>query len=153
MMRFTKLNWRITWYSVLLWVLAFLVASIVIIPWFYLVLPLVIFLTTFYYFRIVEKVQKRRGGKKHESRDMIFMFGLAAALFWFLIITMLNILQIAGFYYFDFLFYFSDFRNWYLYALILLVPVVYSLILENSQKNRRRKNSKSLYYGGTFILK
>lgn len=144
MQKTNKLSWRIAWYSVLIWVLTFIIASFVIIPWFYFVLPLSIILITIYYFKIIDPFKIKRGKRKLAERDRIFIFGLAASLFWFLIITFLNILQIAGFYYFDFLFYFSDFRNWYLYALILLVPVVYSLILEGAAKSKKRKEKNSL---------
>lgn len=141
-----KLNLRIIWYSVFIWILAFFVASFVMIPWFYLVLPASIFLTTVYYFKIIDPFRNRRGRRKFSDRDRIFIYGLAASLLWFLVITILNILQIAGLYYFNFLFYFSDFRNWFLYALILLVPVIYSLILEYlTKKGRRRKNRNSLF--------
>lgn len=143
-----KLSWRITWYSVVIWVLAFFVASFVTIPWFYVVLPLVVVLTTVYYFKIIDPFKNKRGRRKFSDRDRIFVFGLAVSLFWFLIITILNIFQIAGFYYFNFLFYFSDFRNWFLYALILLIPVIYSLILEyQTQRGRKRKHKISLFDG------
>lgn len=136
MQDFTKLNWRTTWYSVLIWVLAFAIAGFVIIPWFYLALAIVISLTTIYYFKILTNAKKKRGRKKIADRDRIFAFGLVVSIFWFFIILLLNFLEIVGFYYFDFTLYFSDFRNWYLYALILLVPVVYSLILGNSRPSR-----------------
>src|SRR3990167_827593 len=145
MKQITKLNWRTIWYSVLIWLLAFIVAGIVIIPWFYFVLPISIILITIYYFKIIDPFKNNRGRKRLREKDRIFIFGLAASLFWFLIITILNILQIAGFYYFDFFFYFSDFRNWYLYALILLVPVIYSLILEDAARGKRRNEKNSLF--------
>ena len=145
MKKTNKLSWRNTWYSVLIWFLAFFIASFVIIPWFYFVLPITITLITIYYFKIINPFKNKKGRARIAERDRIFIFGLAASLFWFLTITVLNVLQIAGFYYFDFLFYFSDFRNWYLYILILLVPVIYSLILEGAVKHKsKRKDRNSL---------
>jgi len=143
MKKTNKLSWRNTWYSVLIWLLAFLIASFVIIPWFYFVLPITVTLITIYYFKIINPFKNEKGRKKIAERDRIFIFGLAASLFWFLVISILNVLQIAGFYYFDFLFYFSDFRNWYLYILILLVPVIYSLILESAVKGKSRRKDKN----------
>ncbi len=144
-----KLSWRILWYSVLIWLLAILISQVVIIPWFYLVLGIVILLTTIFYFKIIDPFKKKRGRKKLDDRDRIFTFGLVVALFWFLIVTFLKFLEIVGFYYFDVAYYFSDFRNWYLYVLVLLVPVIYSLILENRKNTRRqkRKNKQSLIFG------
>ena len=143
MKKTNKLSWRNTWYSVLIWLLAFFIASFVIIPWFYFVLPITIALVTIYYFKIINPFKNKKGRVRIAERDRIFIFGLAASLFWFLTITVLNVLQIAGFYYFDFLFYFSDFRNWYLYALILLVPVIYSLILESAAKHKSKRKDKN----------
>ena len=143
MKKTNRLSWRNIWYSVLIWLLAFFIASFVIIPWFYFVLPITITLITIYYFKIINPFKNKKGRARIAERDRIFIFGLAASLFWFLTITVLNVLQIAGFYYFDFLFYFSDFRNWYLYILILLVPVIYSLILEGAAKHKSRHKDRN----------
>ncbi len=143
MKKTNRLSWRNTWYSVLIWLLAFFITSFVIIPWFYFVLPITITLITIYYFKIVNPFKNKKGRVRIAERDRIFIFGLAASLFWFLVISILNILQIAGFYYFDFLFYFSDFRNWYIYILILLVPVIYSLILEGAVKHKSKRKDKN----------
>jgi len=118
-------NWRIFWYSILVWLLAFAVAQIVILPWFYLVLPIIVFWTTVYYFKRSERTLRS---------------GLWVSLFWFLIIGIFSLLEIVGPYYFDVPLYFSDPRNWFLYPLILLIPVIYSLFLENT---RFRKIPKS----------
>lgn len=128
-----RLNWRIVWYSVLIWLMGFLVAAIVIIPWYYLVITLTLALTTVYYFKIAKPFEVKRGRRAKRDRDKFFAFGLGAAIAWFTIVGFLTILEIAHLYYFDFFFYFSDFRNWYLLALVLLLPVVYGLLLENSQ--------------------
>lgn len=91
-------------------------------PWYYLALPIVVFWTTVYYFK---------------QADRTLVSGLRVALFWFFLIGALTILQIIGPYYSNFVFYLSDFRNWFIMPLILLIPFIYSLILENnSQKTR-----------------
>lgn len=111
-------SWRMLWYSILIWTGAILVSGLAILPWFYLVLPLVIFwLTTFYF---------KKGQRNLKS-------GLYVALFWFGVVAFLDSLEIIGPYFGDALLYFSDFRNWAKYPLILLVPVVYSLFWENGR--------------------
>jgi len=139
----TNTNWRVVWYCVLLWLVTFLVAGIVIIPWFYLVVAIIVFLTTVYYFKIFNPFIRKRGRRNKNDRDNILIFALISALIWFVILALLNLAEIAHFYYFDFMFYFSDFRNWYLLALVLLVPVVYGLILENAKymKQKRKKTN------------
>lgn len=149
MQDFTKLNWRTTWYSVLIWVLAFAIAGFVIVPWFYPVLGVTVSVVTIYYFKILNSRHKKNKIGQPVKRDNIFAFGLVVSLFWFFIILFLNFLEIIGFYYFDVFFYFSDFRNWYLYALILIIPVIYSLLLENSNirlKKKRKLSSKIVFF-------
>src|SRR3989344_5895653 len=140
-----KVDIRSVWYSVLLWFIIFLVAGVVIIPWFYLVAAVVVSLTTFYYFKIFDPFAKKRGRRKKADRDNILIFALFSALVWFLILILLNLAELAHFYYFDFMFYFSDLRNWYLLVLVLLVPVVYGLVLENAKiVRRKRKRTNAL---------
>lgn len=134
-----KFSLRVFWYSVIIWLLALILGGLVIVPWFYVVLPLFILLATVYYFDKEEIIQLAFG-KGVWRQDVVFALGLWVALLWFFVLIILSILEIAGFYYFDFFFYFSDPRNWFLYPLVLLVPVVYSLILENMIfKNRKKK--------------
>lgn len=133
------LNWRILWYSVLIWLLGFLVSAVVMLPWYYLALPIVIVLTTSYYFKVVLPKSVKRGRRPKTEVDRIFAYGLGAAIAWFAIIAVLTVFEIAGFYYFNFSYYFSDFRVWYLYFLVILMPVLYGLILENSKFSRKRR--------------
>ena len=124
-----KLSWRILWYSVLIWGATFILAGFVVLPWFYLALPLVIFWTTAFFFRRSERT---------------FITGLTVALFWFSVILALNFIELIGPYYANFQLYFSDFRNWFLYPLVLLIPVVYTLISENSSS---KKSSRGKHLG------
>ena len=125
--RFMKLDWRIVWYSVVVWILGIIIGGFVLLPWFYLALPITIFGLTFFYFRNSEKTLK---------------MGLWVSLFWFLIVAILDFLEIIGPYYFRVSFYFSDFRNWLKYPLILLIPVVYSLILEAANPKKQNLRGK-----------
>ena len=121
-------NIRILWYSVLVWVFSYLVALIVAIPWFYLVLPFMVFSTTIYFFKKTEKS---------------LAAGLKAAIFWFMTVVSINLLEILGPYYADFRLYFSDLRNWFLYPLILLTPVIYTIVSENRRFLKRKRTKKT----------
>ncbi len=103
------------------------VAGIVALPWFYLVLPLVVFWTTAVYFRRAERT---------------LYSGLTLALFWFTVVAGLGFLEIIGPYYRNVVFYFSDVRNVVLYPMVLLIPVIYVLVSEgkgiNSSGKKRR---------------
>lgn len=121
-------NIRILWYSVLVWVFSYIVALIVTIPWFYLVLPIIIYSTTIYYFK---------------KTEITLAAGLRAAIFWFMTIASINLLEIFGPYYADFRLYFSDLRNWFLYPLILLIPVIYTIVSENRRFLKRKRTKKT----------
>lgn len=138
------INWRIAWYSVVIWILAFVLGGFIILPWFYLTLPLVVLVITFLYFRQIKVIGVLSGGKIIKPRDRFFALGLGVSVIWFVVVIILNILEIAGFYYFNFGLYFSDLRNWLVFPLILLTPVVYAIVLENRRftKSRRRKGKK-----------
>jgi len=126
-MKFTSF-WRAIWYSVLIWLLANIFDGFVILPWYYLVLPILIFWTTVYYFRKSKRTLSA---------------GLWISLFWFFVILALNFLEFIGPYYANFDFYFSDFRNWFLYPLVLLIPVIYCLVWENTKKKSSKKKQAS----------
>ena len=121
-------NIRILWYSVLVWAFSYIVALIVTIPWFYLVLPFIVYSTTIYYFK---------------KTEVTLAAGLKAAVFWFMAIVSINLLEIFGPYYADFSLYFSDFRNWFLYPLILLIPVIYTIVSENRRFLKRKRAKKT----------
>ena len=113
-----KFDTRLIWYSVLIWILAFAMSAFIVLPWSYLLLPVIVFWTTVYFFKKVERT---------------LINGLVVALIWFLIILGLDFLELVGPYYSNVAYYFSDLRNWILYPLILLTPVIYSLIMENNK--------------------
>ncbi len=132
-----QISWRMLWYSVLIWFLGFMISEVVIIPWYYLVLGFVVLTSTVYYFKIVVPNAPKVGRKAKNDRDKFFVFGLGLAIAWFAVEALLSLFEIAHFYYFNFLLYFSDFRNWYLLSIILLMPVIYGLILENGRVTNR----------------
>lgn len=124
-----KVDWRVVWYSVILWLSAIVVGGFVILPWFYLVLPFVVVWLTMIYFK---------------KTDKSLRVGLWVALVWFLIVVSLDILEIIGPYYMNAEIYFADFRNWLKYPLILLTPVIYSMVLENSKARGHFSRGKIL---------
>jgi len=121
-----RFSWRALWYCVLIWIATYVAAGVFLFPWFYLVLPFMVLATTIYYFR-----------KKTRN----FASGLALSVVWFGILLSLAFLEIIGPYYSDALFYFSDIRNWFLYPLVLLIPAIYGLFVENKE-NRRLRDKK-----------
>ena len=132
----TNFNWRAVWYCVLIWILTFVADAVFIYPWFYIVLPLIVFGTTFYFFRRVEKT---------------LLNGLRLAVFWFTVLSVLDALKVFGPYYSNFGFYFSDFRNWLLFPLILLIPTIYSMFLENKVHATPKKQFKGLNTGESLV--
>lgn len=137
-------GWRVTWYSVLIWLLAFIIGGFVILPWYYLALPILILWITIVYFRQTRLISLSCVKRRKNDANEILSLGLWLSLTWFFVIFVLTLFEIAGFYYFNFAFFLSDFRNWLLFPLVLLVPFVYSLILENKQSfsaNRRSLRS------------
>ena len=119
--KFWHLFWRNLWYSIILWIVVVFVGGFVVLPWFYLVLPIVVFWTTIIYFN---------------NSDKSLNAGLLCSMFWFFAIAALDFLEIIGPYYSNAVLYFSDVRNILKYPLILLTPVIYSLILETRSLKR-----------------
>lgn len=110
-----RISWRDTWYGVIIWLTLWLTAGLVILPWYFLILPLIILWVTVIYFR---------------KGDNSLQAGLSVSIIWFLIMAVLDFLQILGPYYDNAFLYFSDSRNWVKYPLLLLVPVIYCLVFE-----------------------
>lgn len=111
-----RVDWRLSWYSVMIWLLAVVVAGLVILPWFYLVLPIVLLATTIVYFK---------------KTDKTLAMGIWVSLMWFLVVAVLDSLEIIGPNFGNLTIYFADFRNWLKFPLILLIPVIYSMVLES----------------------
>lgn len=125
-----KIDFRILWYAIILWVLAIFVGGFVILPWFYLILTILVFWLTVTFFKkgqIPAKIYRRR-------QDKIFTRGLWTSLFWSVAVLCLDLLVFVGFNFQSLVVYFSDPRSWFKYPLIILVPVIYSLLLENVER-------------------
>lgn len=120
-------RFRDFWYCFIIWVMTFVIASVVALPWFYLILPLFVFWTTVIYFRKAERS---------------LTHGLALAIFWFVVIFSLSMLSIIGPYYHNAIFYFSDLRNLIVYPLVLIIPFIYALVLDNAKAGKILKRGR-----------
>lgn len=127
-------NFRVIWYLVLAWILGFFVSSVVVLPWFYAILPLVVLLLSVFYLDNSIYINFKRN-----SRDEILKAGLMLSVVWFLGISLFSIFMIVEFYYFNFTLFFSDSRNWFLPATVLIIPIVYSFFLANKRARLGKK--------------
>lgn len=131
----TKVDFRLVWYSLLLWFLSVAIGGFVVLPWFYPIITICVFWVTVAFFgRGFGKIYKRR-------QDKIFMRGLLASLFWAVAVLCLDIIVFVGFNFQSLVVYFSDPRSWFLYPLIILAPIIYSLVLENLEKRELSMDS------------
>lgn len=124
---FPRVDFRIVWYAVLIWILAIVTSWFVMLPWFYLAFVLIVFGITAYYFRKVEKTLRA---------------GLWISLLWFFVVFFMDFLEVVAFNFADNVLYISDVRNWLKYILILLVPSIYCLILESIIMRKRSKRPR-----------
>ncbi len=125
-----RIDFRILWYAVLLWVLAIFVGGFVILPWFYLIFTILVFWLTITFFRrehFFKKISRRRQGK-------ILIRGLSISIFWSVTVLVLDLLAFVDFNFQNLVVYFSDARNWFKYPLIIMAPIIYSLVLENIER-------------------
>lgn len=129
----SRFDWRLCWYSVLVWLLAVIVGGIVTLPWFYLVFPLVLLIPTVLYFRFPKKysIYYLQPGK-------IFALGLWLGILWCSSVFILDFIEFIGFDLDNVYVYFLDSRNFLKYPLIILIPIIYSLLLEDSQRKRHK---------------
>ena len=152
MKQYMKLNVRIFWYSIILYIAAFITSGFILLPWFYVVLPLVVLLVTVYYFEKDEEIVKILERKLTRKKDKVFALGLWVSTFWFLVVLCMGFVQIAGFYYFDFGFFFGDPRNYLIFPLVLLVPAIYSIQLEKSIFGKKKQSKKRHFTLGSLKL-
>lgn len=121
-----NLDWKILWYSLFLWVLTIALSGIIILPWFYPVLAIIVLIVTIIFFRVDKRIWIIEG--------KIFSKGLQAAFFWPVVIFSLDFVEFVGMDLANAFIYFSDPRSWFKFPLIILMPIIYSIILENVDK-------------------
>lgn len=149
--KLARIDFRILWYATFLWALGVFVGGFVILPWFYLVLTILVFWLTAAFMRkgrVKAKIYRSR-------RDKILIRGLRTSLFWSAVVLALDFSILVGFNFQNLVVYFSDPRSWFKYPLIILMPVIYSLVLENMERrflNRRNfdKPADNLPRAGTM---
>lgn len=120
--RFTEVDFRLVWYCLLLWFVSAGVGGVIALPWFYPATAISIFALTIAFFR---------KAKRYGRRDKIFARGLRTSLFWSAVVGAMDLLTFVGFDFASMLVYFSDPRSWFKYPLIIFLPIIYSLVLEN----------------------
>lgn len=130
-----NLDWKILWYSLFLWVMTIVFSGIVILPWFYLVLTIFVLLVTIIFFRVDKRIWNREG--------RIFSKGLQAAFFWPIIIFLLDFMEFVGLDLANAFIYFSDPRSWFKFPILILMPIIYSIVLENIDKRSLHGSSLS----------
>lgn len=141
-----KLDWRIAWYAVFVWLTAFILSGFVILPWFYLVFPAALWVVTFFYFERIRLNYLKRRLKILPSG--IFAQGLFIGLFWFLVLVVLDFVQLVGFDSSSASIYFLDPRNFIKYPIVILLPVIYGLVLENEKNKKRYTEKRGLFTSG-----
>lgn len=122
MKQLPSVNIRIVWYSVLVWLVSFFISGFFVLPWYFLVLPLFVFLITALYCRNISKKQS------------LFGHGLLVGFVWFISVLVLDIVEIVGLDPSALYINFIDPRNYLKFPIIILVPVIYTLILESSRE-------------------
>lgn len=115
---------RAAWYSFLIWLTSFLVSGFFVLPWYYLVLPIAVYIISSQYLRGLCRKQE------------IFSHGLLVGFIWFLAVLFLDIVQIVGFDLSALYLNATDPRNFLKFPIVILIPVIYSLVLENSLNHR-----------------
>lgn len=111
-----RLNWRLAWYSVLLWFVLAFVSSIAVFPWFYIAVPAVVFLATSLYF--------------HGAGEGIFANSLKLGAFWFIAVFVLDFVMFVGFDLGNLYLYLVDGRSFLKFPIVILVPVLWGLLFE-----------------------
>lgn len=142
-------NWRIAWYSVIVWLLSFGLSGIVILPWFYVVFPMAILLLTHFFFRKLVSLNRI----KRSFKGGFFASGLSIGFFWFFSIIVLDSVQFIAFDYASLSVYFFDPRNFIKYPIVILVPIVYGLVLENKKITSSRFKNDDLITSGAVRLR
>jgi len=125
----SKIDFRIVWYSSLLWLVSTLIGGLVVLPWFYIFLAVFVFIMTVITFskiRVPKSLYRRR-------QDKNLIKGLWIGLFWSAAILVLDFSEFNGFSVSTWRVYFSDSRSWFKYPLFILIPIIYALILENAK--------------------
>lgn len=142
-----KLNWRVAWYGVFVWLLSFILSSVVMLPWFYVLYPLAILFVTYLFFR---KVAYFKAGVNW-SGGHFFEQGLSIGFFWFMAISVFDFIEFVGLDFANAPIYFLDPRNFIKYPVVILIPIVYGLVLEN-QKSPSTKYDDDLITSGAVRL-
>ena len=128
------IDWRLLWYSALIWLLVVLSSGFVVIPWYFFVLPLAVLVTTVLYFKTPDNEKYRR----MFNRETLFAQGLWVGTIWFSGILLLDFIEFISFDMQNFYVYLMDSRNFLKFPVVILVPVIYGLLLEQTKKGKKK---------------
>lgn len=120
-----RFNWRLSWYSVLVWLLLALVSSLAVFPWFYLTVPSVVVLSTALFLR------------GDQSGDL-FARSLKLGVFWFFSVFTLDLIMFVGLDPDNFYLYLVDGRSFLKLPVVILVPVLFGLLKEQRLYKHRQ---------------
>lgn len=129
-----KIDWRLCFFSAYVWVQVVLISGFIVLPWYYFVLPLAVFISTVLYFKTPTNVRYI----SRFNRETLFAQGLWLGLVWFAGIFLMDFLEFVNFDLQNFYVYLLDIRNFLKFPMVILIPVIYSLVLEQQLKNKSK---------------
>lgn len=142
-----KIDWRLCFFSAFVWLQVVLISGFVVLPWYYFVLPLAVFVTTVFYF----KTPTNERYICRFNRETLFAQGLWLGFVWCVAIFMMDFVEFINFDLQNFYVYLADVRNFLKFPLVILVPVIYSLVLEQQLKKKSKFTIKQDLGLGTSI--
>jgi hypothetical protein len=129
-----KLDWRLSFYCAFVWLQVVLISGFIVLPWYFFALPLAVFITTVIYFRIPNNELY----KSRFNRETLFAQGLWLGFAWFFAILIMDFVEFVNFDLQNFYVYLLDSRNFLKFPVVILIPVIYSLVLEQQLKNKSK---------------
>ena len=128
-----KGDWCLSFYCAFVWLQVVLISGFVVLPWYFFVLPPAVFFTTVLYFR----TPKSELYKSRFNRETLFAQGIWLGLAWFVGILLMDFVEFVNFDLQNFYVYLQDSRNFLKFPVVILIPVIYSLVLEQQMMKKK----------------
>lgn len=125
-----RVDWRLCFFSAFVWLQVVLISGFIVLPWYYFALPLAVFITTVIYFRTPQSDLY----KSRFNRETLFAQGLWLGFAWFVGVFVMDFVEFINFDFQNFYVYLMDTRNFLKFPVVILIPVIYSLVLEQQLK-------------------
>jgi len=129
-----KVDWRLCFFSAFVWLQVVLISGFVVLPFYYFVLPLAVFISTVVYFRTPQSELYT----SRFNRETLFAQGLWLGFAWFVGILVMDFVEFINFDLQSFYVYLTDTRNFLKFPVVILIPVIYSLVLEQQLKMKSK---------------